>query len=453
MKTTLFFIISFFALFVCKAQKNIESQPIRVMDSLKTSGMENAHNNIGKSWISPSLFFMASAATWSEREKIREIRNRYIPTFRVRYDDYLQYAPTVAVFGLKSAGVKGRNNIGRAALSYATGLVIMGVLVNSIKYSAKIERPDGSSKNSFPSGHTAMAFTNATFLHKEYGLFHFGYSIAGYSAAAFTGLGRNLNNRHWISDVLAGAGIGIAAAELGYFFVNRIYGNDGDNIGLLSRIEGNEHPSFLSIKLGTALATKNFLKESELDDQKEVGFEAGLEGAYFFSKNWGVGGDFNFTSFPVKPLHLPLDDPTLNFDIVTQSLGLLNVSIGPYYSFDFSEKFQLLLKATGGYSFPAKGRIFIKSESINLPSNEFEIAGYSPSNSLKWNSGAAITYKITPRLGITSYADYNHTTSTLTYHFSQLLQDDEEMNSEFNNEKIKEKISYFTLGLKLTAYF
>ncbi|MDN8674749.1 phosphatase PAP2 family protein, partial [Staphylococcus aureus] len=86
----------------------------------------------------------------------------------------------------------------------ATSLAIMAILVNSIKYTAKVERPDDSKRNSFPSGHAAMAFTNAAFLDKEYGLVNPAYSIAGYSAATFTGLGRALNNRHWLPDILAG---------------------------------------------------------------------------------------------------------------------------------------------------------------------------------------------------------------------------------------------------------
>lgn len=91
-----------------------------------------------------SILFVASAATWGQKEQIRENRNRYLPNFKVPYDDYLQYTPALAVYGLKLAGVKGRNNIGRATLSYATSLAIMAILVNSIKYTAKVERPDGS---------------------------------------------------------------------------------------------------------------------------------------------------------------------------------------------------------------------------------------------------------------------------------------------------------------------
>ena len=408
-----------------------------------------------KKSIAPTILFAATAATWGERENIREIRNRYIPNFKATFDDYLQYAPSAAVYGLKIAGVKGRNNIGRATLSYATSLAIMGIIVNSIKYTSKVERPDASAKNSFPSGHAAMAFANASFLHKEYGIVNPAYSIGGYSAATFTGLGRNLNNRHWMPDILAGAGVGIISTELGYFFIDKIYKNKGDNLGLLSRIESNGNPSFLSIKLGSALATTNFLKESELDNRKQIGFEAGLEGAYFFSKKWGIGGDMSFSSFPLKPMRLTLDDEEHyeNFDVTTQSLGFLNFGIGPYFSHEFSEKWQVTLKTTAGYSTPASGRIFVKSEHINSPNNELEIASYKPSNAFRWNFGTALTYKLNPELGVTLYGDYNQLKSTISYNFSDIVKDDDEMNEVFNRTYAKEKIKFFTVGLRLTAFF
>ena len=95
--------------------------------------------------INRSEYFICSIRSYmGQKEQIRENRNRYLPNFKVPYDDYLQYTPALAVYGLKLAGVKGRNNIGRATLSYATSLAIMAILVNSIKYTAKVERPDGS---------------------------------------------------------------------------------------------------------------------------------------------------------------------------------------------------------------------------------------------------------------------------------------------------------------------
>ncbi|RQO33124.1 PAP2 family protein [Chryseobacterium sp. KBW03] len=408
-----------------------------------------------KKSVAPALLFAAAAATWGEKENIREVRNRYLPNFKVKYDDYLQYAPAAAVYGLKLAGVKGRNNLGRATLSYGTSLVIMAILVNSIKYTAKVERPDGSKNNSFPSGHAAMAFTNASFLHKEYGMVNPAYSIAGYGSAAITGLGRNLNNRHWVPDILAGAGIGIISTELGYFFIDKIYKNKGDNLSLLSRIQGNDYPSFLALKTGTVLGTTNFLKESELDDKKQTGFEGGLEGAYFFSKKWGVGADITFSSFPIKSQRINFDDGQDfgNHELKTQSMGFLAAGIGPYFSHEFSDKWQLTLKLTGGYAATASGKVFVKGDDIDAPNHELQIARYKPKPAFRWNTGAAMTYKFNPGLGLTFYTDYNQINSTIRYHFSDEIKESAELDEELNNMIAKEKINYITLGLRLTAYF
>ena len=76
----------------------------------------------------------------------------------------------------------------------------------------------------------ATAFMTATMLHKEYGHRSPWYSIAGYTAATVTGVTRQLNNRHWISDVMVGAGIGILAAEFGYFLADLIFKDKGLNV-------------------------------------------------------------------------------------------------------------------------------------------------------------------------------------------------------------------------------
>lgn len=73
----------------------------------------------------------------------------------------------------------------------------MATLVETMKYSVRELRPDGSTNNSFPSGHTATAFSAATILHKEYGMTRSPwYSIAGYMLTTATGCMRVFNNRH-----------------------------------------------------------------------------------------------------------------------------------------------------------------------------------------------------------------------------------------------------------------
>lgn len=152
-----------------------------------------------------------------------QLRNTAIPDFRYHYDDYLQYAPAAVMVGMKACGYKSRSSWGRMLVSDAFSAAIMAGAVNGIKYSVGRLRPDGSRYNSFPSGHTATAFMTASMLHKEYGWRSPWFSIGGYTAAAVTGVSRICNNRHWLSDVVAGAAIGIGSVELGYFLADLIF--------------------------------------------------------------------------------------------------------------------------------------------------------------------------------------------------------------------------------------
>ena len=108
----------------------------------------------------------------------RRLRNGYAPSFHQKYDDWLQYAPAGAMVAMKACGVQSRSSWGRMLVSDAFSAGLMAIAVNSLKYSCRVMRPDGSTRNSFPSGHTATAFMTATMLHKEYGHRSPWYSIA-----------------------------------------------------------------------------------------------------------------------------------------------------------------------------------------------------------------------------------------------------------------------------------
>ena len=155
------------------------------------------------------------------------LRNTVVPDFHHSYDDYLQYAPAGLMVGLKACGYESRSSWGRMLTSSAFSAASMAIIVNAGKYSIGRLRPDGSKYNSFPSGHTATAFMTAALLDKEYGWRSPWFSIGGYTAATVTGVSRMLNNRHWMSDVLTGAIIGIGSVHLGYFISDKIFKTNG----------------------------------------------------------------------------------------------------------------------------------------------------------------------------------------------------------------------------------
>jgi len=164
---------------------------------------------------------------------IREEINQGNIDEKFTIDDISQYAPFLSVYGLNAMGVKGKNNFKDRTIILGTAYLIMGTTVNVIKKLTAIERPDGSSKNSFPSGHTATAFMGAEFLYQEYKDVSIWYGISGYLVATGTGFFRIYNDKHWLTDVAAGAGIGILSTKVAYWihpFIKRTIFKDKENM-------------------------------------------------------------------------------------------------------------------------------------------------------------------------------------------------------------------------------
>ncbi len=132
-------------------------------------------------------------------------------------DNYLQFAPAVAVYALNLAGIKGEHNYIDMSMIFLISNVIMEGFVYPIKNVSHELRPNGNDYQSFPSGHTAEAFLSATFLFEEYKNVSVWYGIGGYLVAGTVGYLRIYNNAHWMHDVIAGAGFGIASTELTYW--------------------------------------------------------------------------------------------------------------------------------------------------------------------------------------------------------------------------------------------
>lgn len=179
-------------------------------------------------WISVSILILCAlryGVLEFANQYIYQFRNVHFPEFAYRYDDFLPYIPVVFMLGLKIAGVRSRSNWKQMLTATIISYAFMGIVVLSIKSLAGVLRPDGSDLLSFPSGHTATAFTAACLLYKEYGDRSAWTGVAAFLPAIVTGLSRQLNNRHWLSDVIGGAVIGIVSVEIGYFLSGLIYKN------------------------------------------------------------------------------------------------------------------------------------------------------------------------------------------------------------------------------------
>jgi membrane-associated phospholipid phosphatase len=134
-------------------------------------------------------------------------------------DDYAQYAPIVAVYGLDLTGIKAKHNFRDRAIVTATSYLLTAGTVRAMKNFLDVQRPDSDDNMSFPSGHTATVFVGAQILFHEYGDASVWIPVAGYAVAVGTGVLRVVNKHHWFSDVMTGAGVGILSAEAGYLLL------------------------------------------------------------------------------------------------------------------------------------------------------------------------------------------------------------------------------------------
>lgn len=127
-------------------------------------------------------------------------------------ETYFQYLPAVCDFGLGLVTVPTQTTLVERMIKLATSYVSCAILTQVPKHLIKEERPDGWDFKSFPSGHTATAFTGAELIRQDYG---WGWGMGAYAVATGVGVMRCIHQRHWWWDVLAGAGVGILSGNIG----------------------------------------------------------------------------------------------------------------------------------------------------------------------------------------------------------------------------------------------
>ncbi len=143
-----------------------------------------------------------------------DIRSAFGKDFHTKADDYLQYEAVLQIYGGRYLGFQPKNDLLHQTINIVVANTIMCGAVQMMKHSFKEERPDLSDSFSFPSGHTGTAFTNATLLFYEYKDSNIWYASSGFLFATATGAFRIANNKHRTSDVLEGAGIGMAVGTI-----------------------------------------------------------------------------------------------------------------------------------------------------------------------------------------------------------------------------------------------
>ena len=137
--------------------------------------------------------------------------------FGVNYDDYLQYVPIAQMYIADVLGIKARNNAMNQTVYLIAAELGTAAVTHTLKRGLDVQRPNGR-RFAFPSGHTSQAFTVASVLYHEFKDTHKVLAYSGYVFASATGALRVMNNAHWTSDVLVGAGVAIGVTELVYLW-------------------------------------------------------------------------------------------------------------------------------------------------------------------------------------------------------------------------------------------
>lgn len=296
------------------------------------------------------LLFCSGGNAYAQTATIRpsidtdiwELRSNAIPEFRSHYDDYLQYAPVALLVGMKVGGYESRTKWGRMLVSDAFSAAFMAGAVNGVKYTVGRLRPDGSSYNSFPSGHTATAFLTAALLDMEYGWRSPWFSIGGYTAAAVTGVSRIMNNKHWVSDVVAGAAIGIGSVHLGYYLADLIFKEK-------QLYDGYEKPTFYydaSQKHYVAelmFGRRFILGSAGLKDDGTIPVRGGLAG---LSTDIALAPGVGLTALASAS---SLTYAAGNVDCMYSTLA------GGFYNFPFAKVLELQAKVMLGYAWLRSG--------------------------------------------------------------------------------------------------
>ncbi|MBL0100749.1 MAG: phosphatase PAP2 family protein [Saprospiraceae bacterium] len=178
-----------------------------------------------------------------------QVRKAVMGTTHTKIDDYIIYTPLLADIGLSLGGYASAHKIRDKAALYMMSTALNAAMVYPVKKLTTRLRPDESDLKSFPSGHTSNAFVAAEYFWQEYKGRSRWLAASGYVIAATTGYLRMHNDRHWFSDVIAGAGIGMLSTKLVFALypsLQKIVFPSSSGLGVTPIVSGPYYGVFLT---------------------------------------------------------------------------------------------------------------------------------------------------------------------------------------------------------------
>ena len=248
--------------------------------------------------------------------------------------DALQYLlPASAYLGTTIARDK------EGAIMYTKSLITQGVVVAAGKEIARKFRPSGTSTKSYPSGHTAAAFSGASFLYTRYGR---AYGIPAYALAAFTGYSRVVADAHHVDDVLSGMSVGLFS---NWFWVSP----HESRVVAYPSVYNDKY--YLNLKLSEDPGKKKKADRSKRGKYRYALYfgPADQRDNVVRSPNNSNGTPFNLVSFSER--NDPTTTATVEFDARLTESSELRFSIEPFEARDIGQFAQPVNFA--GDTFPA----------------------------------------------------------------------------------------------------
>lgn len=244
--------------------------------------------------------------------------------FKQDFRDYsTAILPLSTSWLLKAIGMESRSTTKRMLLSNTFAIIISSGIVKGTKLAVKEDRPDEHGNESFPSGHSSLAYVGATILHREFGHHSPWISIGGYATATASQILRIKHNRHWAHDTFVGAGIGVVSTNFAYFLTDKILGEEGINRPRLTykdimRVyKYNGQPSSITFFSGSEFGNRTIYQDDiHMHETYQgtskirvgAGYTVGMEGALFLNQNLAIEATAKLTTSKAKAILTPTNN-------------------------------------------------------------------------------------------------------------------------------------------------
>lgn len=224
-----FFLLLILANFFCLSLFAQDSLPASKHDSDVIQKTSNHNAYLKPTALIIPASFLIYGGLKPVVSDISKLDNRIMDHMLARYPrdpfnaaDYLMWVPSATVYTLDAFNVKMAHRFKQHLLLDAGSIVITGGLGLGMRIISRHIKGFDTENTEFPSGHTANAFRGAEILHQELKNKHNLLSYSGYIVATTVGAFRIYGKEHYLSQVLAGAGLGILSTKITYWIFDKI---------------------------------------------------------------------------------------------------------------------------------------------------------------------------------------------------------------------------------------